>query len=452
MMDILQTVVVGLGALSLIVLVHEYGHFSVARYFGVGVIRFSIGFGTPFYKWTSKKTNTEFALAPIPLGGYVQMYGESPGEKEDPKNREQFFSAKPVWQRSAIVAAGPAINYLFAIMLYWFLALGTQVVPATIVAEIVPDTPASLSALRPGDEIVSVDGVSTSHMTEVHMQIVKRIADSGVIVLGYRRPGDDRASEARLNVRDFMAAHVEKPPLTQLGIIPRPLNFPVLSEVLADSAAARAGMLAGDVLWAADGKRIYAWSDWVDYIKAHAGAHQKFTVLRRGTELDLDVHIDSFEEGTEVYGRLGVRSGNEMRDDAIVRKIHYSPLAALNRSLQQVWDLSVLTLSAIGKIITGTLSPEQLSGPITIVKITGEAAGISWHYFLSLLALISLSIGLLNLLPIPVLDGGQLVYLAIEGVFRKPLPVNVQLAGQFCGAALLAILMIFVIYNDIIRL
>lgn len=452
MMDILQTVIIGLGTLSFIVMVHEFGHYAVARACGVSVLRFSIGFGSPFLRWTDK-SGTEFALAPIPLGGYVQMYGESPSHEGDPAMKKHAFNLKPVWQRSAIVVAGPAINYLLAIALYWTLFIGGEAVPAALIADIAPDTPAAYSDLRAGHEIVSVDGFAVSHMKDVQMRLLKRIADDGEIVLGYRLPGESAVLHTRIAVDNFLENGGENSPVAQLGIIPRPVYLPHISDVISGGAAEKANLQKGDLLLAADGKRLHAWSDWVRHIRAHPDANQTLQVLRDGAKLDLPVRFDSVRDDQETrYGQLGVRTDNSMIDDEVLRRIHYSSWGALVASLNQVWDMSMLTLRALAKMVMGALSPKELSGPISIVKITGEAANASWSHFISLMALISLSLGLLNLLPIPMLDGGQLLYLSIEGLFRRPLPATVQLAGQVCGAVLLGTLMIFVIYNDIIRL
>ena len=450
-MDILQTIAIGLGGLSLIVMVHEYGHYFAARCCGVGVLRFSIGFGTPLCKWTNKE-GTEFALAPIPLGGYVQLYGESPGHKTEPHMKDKAFGNKAVWQRSVIVAAGPAINYLLAIMLYWVVFTGVQTVSATIVADIKTDTAASYSELRPGYEIVSVDGVRTAHLGEVNTQLLDRIAESGKIALGYRIPGDTNTYSTQISVQNFLVDNNEVSPIAQLGIVLRPLYIPRIDGLVEGGAAERAGLHAGDILLTANGKRIYTWMNWVSHIRAHAGEAQTIKVLRDGVEIEVDVELDRVESSDGVYGQLGVRSEYSLMDDEVVRHVNYSPWNALGKSMGQVWNLTVLTLDALGKMIVGALSPKELSGPISIVKITGEAAEVSWSYFLSLMALISMSLGLLNLMPIPMLDGGQLMYLAIEGVTRKPLSAKIQLIGQLCGALILGTLMIFVIYNDIARL
>lgn len=453
MFEILKIIVVGLGTLSIIVAIHEFGHYWVAKRCGVHVIRFSIGFGKPF--WTKKdKSGTEFSLAPIPLGGYVQMLGESPDQAVDSKMRSMSFSDKSLAQRTAIVAAGPGINIILAILVYWGLFAGGSTAPVAIVAHIASDSPAAYSSLSAGDEIVGIDDKKISHLKDAQIALLAHIGESDTISIDYRRANSNALLQTQLEVTNFLGDNPEANPLKTLGIVTKPFNLPYIGRIIDGGAAQQAGLQKGDFLYAAEGERLYSWQEWVTFIRNHPGM-EKIITVKRGEQqrnLDFKVRLASVPDGEKPYGQLGVGVDVSKTDKTLLKTVDYSLLESFEAAIERTWSFTTLTLRSIVNMISGSLSPKALSGPIRIVKITGQTADLGIRPYLELFALISLSLGIINLFPIPMLDGGQLLYFSYEAIRRRPLPINIQLAGNYVGIALLLTLMIFVIYNDIIGL
>lgn len=452
-MELIQTILAFIFALGVLIFVHEYGHFWVARRCGVKVLRFSIGFGTPLFSRFDKH-GTEFTVSAIPLGGYVRMLDER--EAAVPVELlSQTFNRKPVMQRIAIVAAGPLVNLAFAVLLYWamFMSGVSAVIP--LIGEVSENSPASQAGVIPGQEIVSVDGRDTQSWEAVTFALISRIGDSGEITLGLRSPDSTLVEEKNLAVDSWLVGSELDSPLAILGIQPiMPTFLPVLGEVVPGGAADKAGLLEGDRILSSGQEQIETWSQWVETIKASPGKPLLLSIERDRMRSELTVVPEAVnDESGEQIGRIGVRVfvpedyGTEYQ-----RIIRYSPLAALPAAFEKMWDRSVLTLESIGKMLRGLISVDNLSGPITIAKIAGQTANYGPEAFFSFMAYLSISLGVLNLLPIPVLDGGHLFYYVVELLKGSPVSEKIQAVGARIGMALLLAFMMLAIFNDIARL
>ncbi len=456
-MEVLQSVLSLIITLGILVTIHEYGHFWVARRCGVKVLRFSVGFGRPLYSWYDKH-GTEFAIAAIPLGGYVKMLDE----REAPvaaEERDQAFNNKPVSQRIAIASAGPIANFLFAIFAYWLMfSIGFNVVVPKI-GEVEPQSAAAEAGLSPGDEIVSVEGQDTPGWRSVTMALVNRIGESGNISLQATRSGDSLAYDYRMPISDWLKNEKQTDLLGSLGITPeRPPVPAVMGTVLPDSPAARGGLQTGDEILRVNGESVADWFGFVGFVKDAINEKLLVEVLRSvpGAEdevLTLTLIPERFEGADgQVYGRLGVGVAPYKVPPEMIRSVRYGPIESISYSLSQTWSDTALTLNAVKKMLIGLLSLENLSGPITIAQVASESISSGAEDFLRFLALLSISLGVLNLLPIPVLDGGHILYYAYEGLRGKPLSEKWQLLGVKIGISFILMLMTIAFYNDVMRL
>lgn len=452
-MELIQTILAFVFALGVLIFVHEYGHFWVARRCGVKVLRFSIGFGRPLFSRFDKH-GTEFTVSAIPLGGYVRMLDER--EAAVPaKLLPQAFNQKSVLQRIAIVAAGPLVNLAFAVLLYWVMFMSGVVAVIPFIGEVSENSPAAQAGVIPGQEIVSVDGRDTQSWEAVTFALISRIGDSGEITLGLKSPDSTLVEEKKLAVDTWLVGSELNSPLALLGIQPAmPTFLPVLGEVVPGGAADKAGLLEGDRILSSGQEQIETWSQWVETIKASPGKPMLLRVERDQMRVELTVVPDGVnDESGALIGRIGVRvmvpENYEAEHQRIIR---YSPLAALPAAFEKMWDRSILTLESIGKMLRGLISVDNLSGPITIAKIAGQTASYGPEAFFSFMAYLSISLGVLNLLPIPVLDGGHLFYYVVELLKGSPVSEKIQAVGARIGMALLLAFMMLAIFNDIARL
>jgi len=438
--------------LGLLIAFHEFGHYWTARKLGVKVLRFSIGFGKPLWSRRHGPDDTEYVIAAFPLGGYVKMLDEREGEVAEAE-RHRAFNNQSVWSRIAIVAAGPVFNFIFAIIAFWLMyMLGVQGVKP-VIGEVAPASIAAEAGLRAGDEILAVDDRLTPTWSTARLALLDKSLDEDRIALRVRGE-DGRERRLSLPVATVPAEEKQEDLLRSVGITPWRMDYPpVLGELAADGAALEAGLRTGDRVLSANGEPIEDWMSLVEFVRAHPEQTVRLEIERDGTRLEVDVHIAGRVTDSGVIGRIGAAPAPVgPLPEAMRAEVRYGPVAAVGEALAKTWQMSSLTLRMIGKMIVGEVSVENLSGPITIASYAGYSASVGLTSFLYFLAIISISLGVLNLLPIPLLDGGHLMYYLVEIVKGSPLSDEVQMQLQRIGIALLAMLMLLAFYNDLNRL
>jgi len=450
-MTALYMIIGTLVALGVLVTFHEFGHFWVARRCGVKVLRFSVGFGTPLVRWHDRQ-GTEFVIAAIPLGGYVKMLDEREGDVP-PALVGQSFNRKPVGQRIAIVAAGPVANFLLAIFFFWVLAmLGSQQI-RPVIGTVENGSPAAAAGLTAGQEIVSVDGKPTNGWSAVNLQLVRRLGESGTLNIGVRDEGSSTDQQRQVKLDQWLKGADEPDPIRSLGLQPwRPAIEPVLAEIDPKGPAGAAGLKTGDRLLGIGGQSVNEWQQVVDSVRARPGAQVVVRVERDGAPLDVPVTLGVKGEGEAAAGYLGAGVKGGQWPASMLREVSNGPLEAVGEGLSRTWNMSVLTLGSLKKMLFGELSVKNLSGPITIAKVAGASAQSGVGDFLNFLAYLSISLGVLNLLPIPVLDGGHLLFYLVEWARGRPLSDRVQGWGVQIGISLVLGVMLLALINDLGRL
>ncbi|MDG2250750.1 MAG: RIP metalloprotease RseP [Gammaproteobacteria bacterium] len=460
-LDILISAVALIVTLGILVTIHEFGHFWVARRCGVKVLRFSIGFGKAAKSWIGKD-GVEYVIAPIPLGGYVKMLGQEDTTVSDQtattaSQRSESFAYKPLWQRIAIVAAGPVANFLLAIFVFWVINIsyGLNGI-APIVSGVTDGSPAAMAGLHDGDEILAVDGHETLIWQQVTLQMLGRLGETGSLMLTVNPVGSDLVREIEIPIESWMGGSTEPNPVSDLGIIQ--IEIPArIAGVISGGRAEQGGLLSGDEVLSVNGEFIRGWTHWVEVIRNSPELALDVVVQRGETETGLEIRpeIIRLEDGAEV-GRIGaeVQQGrlSEILPQEMLREFRYGPLAAIRPALQETWDKSIFVLDSVKKMVIGLISVKNINGPITIAQVAGETATYGLDVYLGFLALLSISLGVLNLLPIPVLDGGHLLYYVIEAVIRRPVPERIQAWGLQLGLLMISGIMVLAIYNDFSRL
>ncbi|MEF8755769.1 MAG: RIP metalloprotease RseP [Accumulibacter sp.] len=438
--------------LGILVVVHEFGHYLAARWAGVKVLRFSVGFGRPLVTRRWGRDGTEWALAAFPLGGYVKMLDEREGEvAADELHRS--FSRQPVVRRMVIVAAGPAANFALAILLYWGLFWYGSEEFKPILGTPVLSSPAAAAGLDNGELVLRVAGEKVQTWQEMRWLLLQKAVDHDAVDLELLNPRQEVVVR-RLDLSVVRQSGWEGDALERLGLrLYRPRLPPIIGSVGARSAAEAAGLRAGDEILDIDGEPIESWADLVRVVRQSAGQTLHFEVLREGLRQSLSVRPSAVEEQGKEVGRIGaaVRDAGQTREQLMVT-VRYDPLSALGKALVETWDKSTFTLVMIGRMITGEVSWRNLSGPVTIADYAGQSAKLGVDYYLKFLALVSISLGVLNLLPIPILDGGHLLYYLVEIIKRGPVSERTMEIGQQIGLTFLIMLMAFAFYNDINRL
>lgn len=449
MFDFIQTLLSFIVAIGILVAVHEWGHYYVARLCGVKVQRFSIGFGKALWSRYDKQ-GTEFVIAAIPLGGYVKMLDERVEQVKE-EDLPFAFNRQNVWKRIAIIAAGPLTNFIFAIFALLLMFLIGKETVRPMVGEISTDSIASSAQLQSGMLINKVGGRDTIDWQAVQLELMSHIGKEKMLLDVTDSRGISR--QFSLDISDWEFDPDKQSPLASLGIRPfRPKVHLELSEITENSAAQLGELMVGDKIVSIDGTSMQNWEQIVGYVSQHPNKKVEVNVLRNGLELQKAVTIGSRNINGEDRGFLGVRPKIDPWPEDLIFTHQYGPVDAFVKALEDTWRLITLSFEMLGKLITGDVSVKNLSGPISIAQGAGASAGYGLVYFLSFLALISVNLGIINLLPLPVLDGGHLLYYFIELLSGKPVPESVQEIGFRIGGAFLFLIMTIAIINDITRL
>ncbi len=451
-MSVLWSLLAFIVAISILVTVHEFGHFWVARRMGVHVLRFSVGFGRPLWR-RQAASGTEYVIASIPLGGYVKMLDEREGDV--PAERlEQAFNRKPVLRRMAIVAAGPIANFILAIVLYaGMYMIGVQGIRPYI-GVVTPGSVAAQAGLEKHDLILAVDGRSVQSWEQARMALLEDALARNTLALRVRTV-DGAETTRHLNVRGLHLLSESPDVLGRMGLSVWRPSVPVIAKAMPGGAAERAGLQAGDRVVSMNGEKVVSTEAWIKAIQAHPGVPLKLSVERSGDRREVTVTparrlVDGKPRGfidAQIQGVVPAALRDTLRTE-----VRYGPLEALSQGAQRTWSMTVLTLRVLGRLVVGQASVRNLSGPVTIAEYAGISAAIGLSAFLGFLGIVSVSLGVLNLMPVPVLDGGHLLYQFIELVRGRPLSESAQIVGQKIGLALLGALMVLAIYNDLYRL
>ncbi|MDH0358642.1 sigma E protease regulator RseP [Aeromonas caviae] len=437
-------------ALGLLVAVHEFGHFWVARRCGVKVERFSIGFGKAIWRRLGKD-GTEYVLALIPLGGYVKMLDGRVDELK-PGEEAQAFNHKSVWARMAIVAAGPMANFVFALFAFWLMFMIGVPSVKPVVGEVRPASIVAEAGILPGMEIVGVGGEETGDWESVIYALISHLGDDSV-QLKLKAANTSYAVDKTLQLAGWKFDPDKESPIGSLGIVPLGGKvLPVVEAVVPSSASEKAGLQIGDRIKGVDGDAITEWTQFVERVQQSPAQPLQVTVERGGSEMTLTLTPDGKKVKGQLVGFVGLSPQLVPLPDEYRTLLQYGPLQALWHGVQKTWSLITLTFDMIGKLIGGIVSLDNLSGPISIAKGAGSSADYGLVYFLGFLALISVNLGIINLFPLPVLDGGHLVYFLIEAVTGKPVSEKIQEVGFRIGAAILMLLMGIALFNDFARL
>lgn len=425
--------------IMVVVAIHEYGHYLAMRLCGVRVLTFSIGFGPRLASWRNRH-GTAFALSAIPLGGYVKPLDRRDSEVP-PEQAHEEFSGKPAWQRVITYAAGPAANLILAFFIYWAVLLGGESGRVPELAEPPAGSAAAEAGVRAGDEILGVDGEPTPHWSHVGSALLARAGERGDLTLEVR--GDDGDIRILKLPLAGWAEQQDQHPFEVLGLMPQPLQAEVGS-VTPDSPADRAGLQPGDRILAANSEPVENWEAWVQRVQAAPGEPMQLTLRRDGSTFNTTVTPDAVERDGRTVGVVGVGVAG-------TRELHYGALGAVPEAVHRVGDQIGMMLGSIAKLLTGDLSVKTLGGPLTIAQAAGDTAAVGITSFLLFLALLSITLGVINLLPVPMLDGGWIVFGTIEMITGRDLPERFLMAAQSVGMALVFCLMLLAIYNDITR-
>ena len=453
MNEILQAIVFFIISVGVLITFHEFGHFWIARFFNVKILRFSIGIGRSIYIKRFGKDQTEFSIGLLPLGGYVKMLDDREGEvTEEEKKRE--FNSKPIWQRFCIVLAGPIFNFIFAIFIYSIIySIGVNALKP-IIGDVEPSSISEESGFVKGQEILAINGIKTPTWLTVVDSLVSNIVSENIVSIDVINADGDKQA-LNLNLSNISIDEIaDGNLLNKLGLSIVKFKLPaIIGEIEKDSPAEASRLLKNDRIIAVNSNLINSWGELVEIIKGNPGEYLNVEILRDETLINIQLKPENYQLDDENIGRIGVRPAidNDLYDSYYALE-QYSIHLAILRAFHKTWEMSVLTLKVLAKMITGDASVKNLSGPISIAKYAGQSASIGMTQLLTFLAIVSISLGVLNLLPIPLLDGGHLVYYVIEFITGKPVSDSIQITGQQIGLVLLLGLMGLALYNDFVRL
>ncbi|MFN0318332.1 MAG: RIP metalloprotease RseP [Burkholderiales bacterium] len=451
-MSLLFKIAAFIVALGVLIVVHELGHYWVARWCNVRVLRFSLGFGSPLRTWIRGKDRTEWCIAAFPLGGYVKMLDEREGQVM-PSERHRAFNTQTIGRRIAIVSAGPIANFLLAIALYWVMFL--HGVPGTkpVIAQPAPNTPAAVAGFAGGETIARIGQQEVKTFQDMRWLLLD-VAVARESVRIETRNSRNETNFRHLDLSSLRAEDLDGDFLEKAGLERyEPESPPIVGVVVEGRVAARAGVQTHDRIVAIDDQAVGSWKDLVALVSASPGKQIVLSIDRAGHRMSLPVIPELSEENGKKVGRIGIgHQADPAAYEALMVEVRYGLWDGFTQAVARTWETSALTLKMLGKMVVGEVSFKNLSGPITIADYAGQSAQMGWMPYLTFIALISISLGVLNLLPVPLLDGGHLLYYAIEIVKGSPLSERAMELGQRAGMALLFVLMACALYNDIYRL
>ncbi len=447
-MILLQKAVWFIVALGALIMVHEYGHYLAARLCRVKVLRFSVGFGRPMLTWRRGADRTEWVIAAIPLGGYVKMADEREGPVE-PEDLGRAFNRQSVWKRLLIVAAGPVFNFMFAVLVYTGLFMYGLPEAKPVLGEPPAGTAAQIAGFRAGDTVRSINGEALATWSDLRWRFVKGALEQESVQIEVI-DAKQQISMHRLDLSSLSADDVESDILGRLGLVISPPTFePVLGEIVNGSPAQTAGLQPGDRIIRVQDSAVRTWQEFVRIVQQNPAKLLTMLVERGDRTFSVELTTERVEQGSRVIGRIGAAPREA---DKFFVRVSYGPFESLAKATAKTYEISLFTLRMLGKMVIGQVSWKHISGPITIADFAGQSAQMGWVSFMTFLALISISLGVLNLLPIPLLDGGHLMYYAIELVKGTPVSERAMELGQRVGLALLLVMMAFAFYNDFNRL
>ena len=464
MSDFIQSVFALLVTFTILVTVHELGHYMVARLFGVHVLRFSLGFGVPVYKTSLSKNSsrnlsennepefapTEFILSAIPLGGYVKFLDDR--EQKVPTEFLSFcYNHKDAWQRIAIAAAGPIANFLLAILCYWFLFMGGEAGVSPVLGSMDSESMASKSGLKANQEIIQIDSQKTKTWGEVNIRLLNRLGETGEIVFTVKNQDTAYLSSHRVPISNFLSNSDEPNPVTALGLVlSKPTQEAKIGDLSIDGRARAGGLRKGDVIKKVDSELIYNWKDFVYLVQANPEKSLHLKIERNGLPQNI-ILVPEHKSKNMPIGYIGASSEQvEWPKERLVVE-EYSLVGSLSKATQKTFEVVGFTLDSLKKMVLGLISTKNLSGPITIASVANDTAETGIVSYISFIALLSISLGVINLLPIPMLDGGHILYYMIEVLRGKPIPERVQNFAAQVGIFVLFGIMTLAIYNDITR-
>ncbi len=446
------TLLAFIAAIAILVVIHEMGHYWVARMCGVKVLRFSVGFGKTIYTKRFANSETDWVISAIPLGGYVKMLDEREG-KVAAHELHLAFNRKPVLQRIAIVVAGPVANLLLAILLFW--ALFIYGVPSLkpVLGKVLPNTPAATASLQAQETIVSINEQAIPSWEQVSWVLLDLALQGATEARIEARTTQGEIVRHVLNLKALTPDDMNENFLHSLGLQPyQPLVRPVIGKLVEGGVAQRAGLLPNDKILRVDSQSIEDWKDLVELVRGHPGQLLKLEIERNGTLRVLNLTPEATSEANITVGKIGAAPYVDRREfDALLTIVRYAPFAAFGHAVRKTWEISKVSLKTLGKMVIGEMSLKNLSGPITIADYAGQSAQMGMVAYLNFLALISISLGVLNLLPIPLLDGGHLLYYMAELIKGSPISEEAWGAGQKIGIVLLVTLMALALFNDFSR-